>query len=400
MSVDINARTGRASDILEAIDQVISAGGIGNVHVPEGRFNLYEKGETWRVVNRPAGVNLFGAPTLRDAYGQVVPPWKTILEMPYDVPGNDRVGIPSWFGITGTADPTKKSRLSDFMLRGYRDFDPSSVSMHCAQEISDVLDFRIDHCLLKHTTAGIFTTADRYPYKIRGVIDHCRLVNDYGEFEPYESRTVGYGVHAFRNWDCTEWEPIGNVVGKYTDYTIFIEDCYLSKWRHCVAGNSGAHYVFRYNTIENDFGFGSLDAHGTYTNVGTRAWEIYNNRILGGPSTVRPWVTFLRGGGGVVFGNYVRGPGYTIVVYMVDEGSVQKCWPQDIYVWNNDIGAGMSLIATWSDKRTITEGRDYFLYQRPGYTPYPYPHPLTLGERVLYVDSNLKGVPFIVREMP
>jgi len=46
------------------------------------------------------------------------------------------------------------------------------------------------------------------------------------------------------------------------------------------ARNDGVHYVFRHNTIEKDSVVGSLDGHGTYNIVGTRAMEFYANEII------------------------------------------------------------------------------------------------------------------------
>ena len=328
-------------------------------------------------VEIPAGVNLFGAPTERDANGQVVE-WKTVLVMPYDVPGDDVVGIPAWFSIIGTADPNRPSRFSDIKLVGYRDFDPSSTSMHLAVSVQSVIDFRIDHCYFRHTAGG---GVGVYGFHCCGVIDHCKLINEYGTPVPYETRTIGYGVHVSRDWETTEWEDdISRVLGKYLLYTVFIEDCYFEKWRHCVASNNGAHYVFRHNTIKNDFGYGSLDAHGTYTNVGTRAIEVYENELLD-PMPVGTGIKdaiWFRGGGGVVFNNIVTG--YERLAYLVNEGEVEKCYPHDIWVWNNDLPAGVSPVVVYTDpvKGGAVEGIDYFLYAKPDYVPYPYPHPLTL----------------------
>jgi hypothetical protein len=54
-----------------------------------------------------------------------------------------------------------------------------------------------------------------------------------------------------------------------------------------------------------------------------------------------------------------------------------------MYVWNNrHDGSGAEVVVASSpySKDLIKENRDYFRYAMPGYTPYPYPHPLTLGE--------------------
>ena len=65
------ARSGSAKDIQAVADQVAAAGGIGNVYIPAGTFNFVEIGESWMTVDVPAGMSLFGAPTERDADGQI-----------------------------------------------------------------------------------------------------------------------------------------------------------------------------------------------------------------------------------------------------------------------------------------------------------------------------------------
>lgn len=365
------AASGSASDIQAAVNEVAaSATGIGDVYIPPGTFNFVEVGESWMTVDIPAGVNLFGAPTDRNSNGQVIS-WETVLVMPFEAPDGS-----VWFNINGNGDPDKPSQFSDIKLIGYRDFDPSSTTLYRAISLSNVVDFRIDHNFFKHTTAGIWIGGPPNSAS-NGVIDHNRFINDYGVPAPYSQITVGYGVGIGRV-GTTYWDDnIDNVVGHYTNYSVFIEDNYFSKWRHCVSSNEGAHYVFRHNTIEDDFGYASLDAHGTYNYVGTRAVEIYNNIFLNATNDVN-WAIHIRGGGGTIFNNRVRGyyqPGRTsIFLHMTNEGTVQKCWPHDLYIWNNDLEAGMTFLQLEGQEENV----DYFLYEKPGYVPYPYPHPLTL----------------------
>jgi len=368
------AISGSARDIQAAVDEVVAAGGIGDVHIPAGTFNFVEIGEPWITVNVPAGVNIFGAPTERDANGQVIE-WETVLVMPYDVPST-LSAWETWFTITGNGDTNEPSRFSDIKLIGYRDFDPTSTSVHFAMEIFQVMDFRIDHCFFKHTTLGVAIDGGSTAMS-RGVIDHNNFINEYGIGYPYGSLTIGYGIQPINtgssNWD----DNIDNVVGKYTNYTVFIEDNYFSKWRHCVASNDGAHYVFRHNTIENDFGYASLDAHGLGYPQGTRAVEIYDNLLLNATDDPN-WAIHIRGGGGTIFNNTVRGyyqPGrYSNFLHLTNDNP-NGYRVHDVWVWDNDVETGMIFLLLTG---TITENVDYFLYEKPDYQPYPYPHPLTL----------------------
>ena len=68
-ALNVTATNGSAVGIQEAVDQVAAAG-YGNVFIPEGTFNFVEVGEPWTTVTIPAGVNIFGAPTERDANDQ------------------------------------------------------------------------------------------------------------------------------------------------------------------------------------------------------------------------------------------------------------------------------------------------------------------------------------------
>jgi hypothetical protein len=85
--------------------------GGGIVYIPAGTFNFVEVEEDWTdaAVNVPAGINIFGAPTERDANDQVIE-WKTILRLPWDATAGN-----SWFTFTGNADPNKSLRGSPIL---------------------------------------------------------------------------------------------------------------------------------------------------------------------------------------------------------------------------------------------------------------------------------------------
>lgn len=411
------ARSGSARDIQAAVDAVASAGG-GSVYIPEGTFDFVEVGESWtdaRVVI-PAGVNLFGAPTARTSGLRVpqagmnpndqVVTWKTVLRLPWDVPR----GI--WFKITGSSNPNKPSRFSDIKLVGYRSINSSSTYMLIPIYVDNVVDFRVDHSYFENMGAGITT------WNSRGVIDHNYLVNTNGVPEPYPG-TVGYGVFISRAWGYVWENDVSKVLGKYTDYTVFIEDNYFEKWRHVTASNTGAHYVFRHNAVYHDFGYGSVDSHGWFqtkcaqghinppavynttlqkwvcsidgsdleiTQVGTRATEIYNNNIT--DAIQYYWGTETRGGAGVSFNNVFGGgtfnSSYGAFMYLKNdnqdhpEGAFVRV--HDWYIWNNTILSGSQLLTIYDPNGQILLDRDYFLYAPTSftYTPYPYPHPLTL----------------------
>jgi hypothetical protein len=395
------AKSGYWRDIQAAVDAVAAAGG-GIVHIPEGTWNFINVGESWSSakVVVPAGVSIFGAPTQRtsglpyDGIGmnpndQVVE-WRTVLQIPAEF-APQRPGEVLMFRVVGDGSPGKTFRFSDIKVVGYREFNNTSDRWYAVVRIENVIDFRVDHCFFKNT-AGLAVTVTAQPNgNCCGVIDHCRFVNDYGYVEwDYAACSVHYGIMP-KFTGSTRWEDdITKVVGQYTTYTTFIEDCYFSRWRHCVSSNDGTHYVFRHNTIEKDSVVGSLDAHGTYNYVGTRAMEIYNNLIIDPVLNMHPqnwnsttpangqsgYAVNWRGGGGVFFNNYVRN--YEVGVYLVDEGTVEKCWPHDIWIWNNTWVNVEYTLMKYSDYRTIQEGVDYFLYAPDWYTPYPYPHPLTV----------------------
>ena len=375
---NVTAKSGSAKDIQSAVNWVVAHGGIGNVYVPEGTFNFVENGEPWMTVVIPAGVNLFGAPTERDANGQVVE-WKTVLVMPWDVPGNDTIGIPAWFTISGNRDPNKSSRFSDIKLVGYRDIDPNSTSLHFAIVVDGVINFRIDHCYFRHTTEGILTV------RSCGVIDHCKLVNVYGvPYGPdgsWETRTIGYGVAVAGNWDKPfEWETDATkILGQYTNYSVYIEDCYFSKWRHCTVATFNGHVILRYSIVDNDFAYGSVDIHGgDESHAGGRAVEVYDNIFKDpDPNWNRDSVSFHRGGAGVYFNNTVSGsPCYARFVTMINENPYEQYHVNDVYIWNNNLTSGVVLVQVIGEG--IKENEQYYLHAPSWYMPYPYPHPLTL----------------------
>jgi len=389
----VTAESGSAEDIQQAVDQVAADGG-GIVYVPEGEWNFVEVGKPWQTVNIPAGVNVFGATSVRDENDQVTE-WKTILKMPYDV-DDDNV----WFRITGDSDPNEPARFSDIKIVGYRSIDSESTTQHIGIQVTDVLDFRIDHVCFEHTCGGGVLTWGLY---CCGVIDHCRIYNIYGfdDLANYLNSNVMYGVELHRGFWSEGYDPTMEVLGKYTDYTVFIENCYFSRWRHCVSSGHGAHYVFRYNIIDDDFGHFSLDVHGLRDSGsdrwGSRAAEIYENTLINAIEHDFDCIFQDGGGSGVWFNNYIDSSYLSDGLVLYDEDYVSSStWHlKDFYCWSSKgswvcdwdgipdgFSAARHVLADWSrtayDRTNPSYPNVDPSWSIGGYKPYPYPHPLTL----------------------
>lgn len=407
------AKSGYWRDIQDAVNQAATYG-IANVYLPEGTYNFVNEGESWTGarVTIPAGISIFGAPTQRtsdlpyDSIGQnpndQVIEWKTVLVLPWGMPNNGA----EFFKFTGTQDPNEFTRVSDIKFVGYREFDENATLRYEAIRFEDVVNFRVDHCYFRNIAGkAVIATVGSYGSwgrtagrrKIWGIVDHCYMVNTKGIPAPYESCTVGYGVYFNRgSYNPTtdpEWEEdISKILGSFTEYTVFVENCYFSKWRHCIVGNWGIHYVFRHNTVEDDCGYGSIDAHGdpgtSPDNLQTRAVEIYNNLITG--ISEYPWTeiaVLIRSGGGVIFNNTIQGTAWDACIHLRHDSTNPTSYVHDIWIWNNTVASGVKYIETYSyaDRGAPQENVDYFLrasnQQEDGftYTPYSYPHPSTLG---------------------
>lgn len=408
ISPNVMARSGSAKDIQAAVNQIASSGGVGNVSIPAGTFNFVEVGEPWTTVNIPAGIDIFGAKTERDANGQVVE-WKTILKMPYEVPTTGPDDTPTWFETElDESNLAKTFRISDIKMVGYRYYDHSSITQYCGVHIYDcsetsyatsgMTNARVDHCCFQDMCGfGVYfqpASGDPNRRVVSGVIDHNVFNNTIGEGigspDEWADRTLTYGIALSRGL-CDVWDSdLNDIIGHYTNYTVFIENNYFSKWRHCVSSIGGIVYVFRYNTINADYGTGSVDLHGSYADdthpnyVGTRCVEIYNNTFENpAPSgEPHPWVVNFRGGAGLIYNNTMIG--YDQLVRLSNDGGnyapyCPQCHVNQVYIWSNTVGTGV-VVGSTSD---CILNVNYFLraptLAQDGltYTPYPFPHPLT-----------------------
>ena len=379
----IVAVSGSAVDIQTAVDEMESLGG-GTVFVPAGVWDFVAVGETWKTVTMSARINIVGAPLVDknlafDGTDQRSN-WQTILRMPEEAPSGS-----SWFIVTGREDLNENPLVANIAFIGYRDIDPVSTTKYTTIKFLQTIDFRVSHCLFRDIAGVAINVKTDYMFWLtksqeclsRGVVDHCKLVNSVGVPEPYPG-TVDYGIMFTLEDHSLIWEPdINNVLGKYTR-SVYVEGCYFEKWRHSVSINNGAHLVLRNSIINNDFGYGSIDAHGysSPTGQGSRAIEVYNNQIIDPEMELLtyPWAIGIRGGGGVIFNNVIRG--YTRAVILTNEAPDSTYWPKDIWLWDNTlVPSTMPYVGSWSTPPP-TSGVDYFLYEKPNYTPYPYPHPL------------------------
>ena len=214
---------------------------------------------------------------------------------------------------------------------------------------------------------------------------------------------MGWGPSSTTGW-TTGVTPGGAAM-------FFIEDCTFSRasgqngvaW---IQGYYGCRVVIRNNTFDGV----SVDMHGTAGNVGVRWWECYNNsfRTTVSGSNMN-WAFSFRAGSGVIFGNAStvssgsqraaiglceEDSGYP-ANYQIGRGTNNTLDPA--YVWNNtnmplDLDAGDAP----EQPGMVQLNRDVYASARPGYTSYPYPHPVILGgptqtapNPIIAVSTNL-----------
>jgi hypothetical protein len=269
--------------------------------------------------------------------------------------------------------------------------------------------WRIDHNRIRSSVFRDGVTA-----RGSGGIDHPYGIVDNCIFENNRVLVIG-DANLMANSQWTLAIELGS------DKAVYIEDCQFTGSVHsnAVDANYAGRYVFRYNTLTDTY----IEAHSVQgTHRATRKWEIYNNTIR--QINRAMWVPmFLRGGTGVVFNNTLTGawgsPNITLdnVRSFKSAGEGGSCdgtspwdgneeangypcrdqigrstdawlWtkenpypPQQLdpaYFWNNTHGGkAIGVYIHNNSDIHIKEGRDFFNnVQKPGYTPYIYPHPL------------------------
>lgn len=317
-------------NIQEAINNVHATGG-GVVHIPKGEFvldgDIFVKGN----------IKLIGA-------------------------GTDSTILYTKDQSTAIKASGSNIRISGFSLINDEYKGGNGII------VEECIDFRIDNLHIEgySNQAAVFVDGS----KTRGVIDHCTIKAGYSE-------DLGYGVVVYRDNLWEEDMRLG------TEFAVFIEDSHFTNCRHSVAGNSGAHYVFRHNEVVQGTIAHAVDAHGP-TNVGdgNRCAEIYNNTIKEPMADGAFQAIGIRGGGGVIFNNNIEGYTYGVMLKLDDR--MAASYPayhqvHDLYIWDNlcdgleDVNVQENGLA----REFIQQDRDFFLYPMNDYIPYTYPHPLT-----------------------
>ena len=200
--------------------------------------------------------------------------------------------------------------------------------------------------------------------------------------------------------------------------------------RHSIAGGGAGLYVFRHNTITNNWLEAAIDMHsarntgiGSGNQFATRAGEIYNNTIAAtkfgnGASIGTDIVTghslnelflaaiIICGGDALIYNNSCigyqeliqiqafptyfgdtvypvhYGPGYNSgVSYGIGHtGTDSSHGDGDHWYWSNTYAPFLSYIPAYFENASpswFAVDRDYHFSSKPGYIAYTYPHPST-----------------------
>jgi hypothetical protein len=357
----VYARSGSAADLQAAINRAKTG---DTISVPAGRFSF--KG----MVNAPDGIYIRGAG--RD---------KTFLIK------SDNTSAAMIIIDARTGKPFK---FSDITLQGRLDALQGTNRTVVVTTITDgglyirgaAKNFKIFNArFTKFLRAGIEFQGDAgtVPGEQMGVIYRNEFIDNW-----YVN--LGYGVAV--DGSVKAWN---RPIALGTANAVFVEDNLFNRNRHCVMATNGANYVARHNTVQNNYqDAAAFDAHGLSPSWprGTRSVEIYANTVT---NAITRWAgAGIRGGSGVIWGNTWKGVSHGVAVVLEDPPPAHRLTaypaldqignPNDLYIWNNTSSGDSVYKNPTSNSRGIDywlmQGRDYFLTAKPGYKPYPYPHPL------------------------
>jgi len=374
----INANSGSPEDLNAAIAQAIATGD-DEVVIPAGRFPFNGYGDESIVLFSPPPQGL----TIRGAGIGV-----TILEMTEFPNGNTKFIEVRDILSNRTGAPVRISGIS--FIGKTQD---EAISYPVAIRMMSVTDFVVEYCSFDNfpNYGVIMSNIYRNPGG-RGLVHNCSFDNSYKDDPEYvgTEEKWGYGIGAVANTSLVPGEydhDVDYYLGKYDglDNILYVEDCTFRRCRHSIASNQGAWYVVR-NCEFHDIrppNYFHVDVHGQAgTNaVGGRGMECYNNRFVGysTPHTdgTPRWyngAVGLRGGGGVVYNNVYENMKYGVMLLWYDPGPA-AAFPNDIWIWDNT--PEMVIVQPGYEERIIQDQNFFVGSPRPGYTPYPYPHPLT-----------------------
>lgn len=354
-SYTVYAASGTVDAIQAAIDNVYAHGdGTGTVYIPEGTFTFNPSGITgprgMTGVISYGGVNIIGA-----GIG------KTILQETHDSPVSEGYGC-SMLAVDGSNNKTFV--ISGITFQGYVSTESNAS---CGLQLVSCTDYRVTNCSFDSFSSKAIECINVGNKINRGLIDHCSFSNSYKTADP-SAWSWGYGVMV---WDLNQdaWSDISTLLGQYAGAKdiVYIENCNFNQCRHAVTECQNGYYVIR-NCIISDTipsNYGSIDVHGV--NFG-RGCEAYNNTVIGNGAGQAVW---LRGGVNTVFNNTFVNCSYGVMLF---NESATKYQVQNTYIWGNTMETG----TLFSNSGNYTENVDYFLIERPDYTPYPFPHYLTL----------------------
>ncbi len=241
--------------------------------------------------------------------------------------------------------------------------------------------------------------------------------NDFLDIYRPEIANYGYGITVSAHTNSNKkW--ISNPEFGSTKF-LFVEDNFFKETRHAIVGGSNGKYVFRMNTVTDNWAGGAIDMHGAgeYGNkFSTRASEIYGNIIsssfnkygdLLDSSTswadYPSYATQIRGGESIIYNNSstnYRGfslllveesnPSFYPSPYQIgylsglqfgsnDSSYIEGRGDGDVFIWNNDYNQKFPI---WSKYVIPIEDTFYLKFNRdihvdvekPSYSPYVYPH--------------------------
>ena len=294
---------------------------------------------------------------------------------------------------------------------------------------------QIDHVTITSAqTVMIYTDGD-----IWGVITTCSFTGDFVDGVRVEDLNWN-GFSSWNDaWGDAAWNtPIqyGSAQGVYIENSSFTNTNSSFDIGGATDCFSGGHVIFRYNTVS----MYNNQSHGADSDQRHRAcrWqEIYNNTYTYSNVNNLAFISWIRGGTGVVYNNTITAPGYTNKIvqavncrdasagcgggpsytpwgacngtsaYDQNNSGGYRCVDQPgagtsnllgpdpsgtvtpanawvgnsldpIYVWNNTLNGSSN--NTTSGSTNVTANRDYYTgTARPNYTPYTYPYPATQG---------------------